>query len=109
MGLRSQRLYSTRSTSKTMNQELKQEIQEQQAAGKTGQNVGQGQLSSGKQKNQTGKESKNIWIVVKKWCGIRWNEELDDSKVFEYSATAGCIHFFSADVYIFAGEKFEFK
>ena len=30
MGLRSQRLYSTRSTSKTMNQELKQEIQEQQ-------------------------------------------------------------------------------
>lgn len=61
------------------------------------------------------KGSKNIWIVVrsnpKKWCVVRWNEELDafmcDCKVFEYSAAAGCIHFFSADVYIFAGEKFE--
>ena len=57
------------------------------------------------------KGSKNIWIVVKKWYVVRWNEELDAfmsaCKVFEYSAAGSCIHFFSADVNIFAGEKFE--
>ena len=48
------------------------------------------------------------YSTPKKWYVVRWNEELD---IFicalEYSAAGSCIHIFTADAYIFAGEKFE--
>ena len=75
-------------------------------------------VKSKRVRRSTVEESRNIWMVgsystPKKWYVVRWNEELDAfmcaCKAFEYSAASSCIHIFAADVYIFAGEKFEFK